>query len=204
MNQFSQQKRTDIEERSFQYPVYEQVFLENDHKRDRRPHTGERSIQSNVCKRTFFNTSILIRQMPNHSRKKTHQCNLCGKTFSQKFQLGAHMRKHTGEKALQCVVCEQRFSQETTLNRHMRTHTGEKPFQCAVCDDRFSQKSSLNRQMRKHTGQKHFSGIKFGKVYPNRVWNSRTEFRSNFFTVAKRKERYISNIMFRFIDGRLS
>ncbi|GFY39364.1 hypothetical protein TNIN_300651 [Trichonephila inaurata madagascariensis] len=199
VGQFSQQKRTDTEERSFQCTMSEQVFPENDRERDIRLHTVEKSIQSDVCEGTFSNTSTVIRRKPTHSRKETHQCNLCGKTFSQKPNLNRHMREHTGKKPFTCVVCEQRFSQEENLNRHMRTHTGEKPFQCTLYERTFSQKHHLHgiyghileRRLSSvlfvmkgfpsnstligisvHTLNRNvFSGKLFGKVYPNQVFN---------------------------------
>ncbi|GFY55916.1 hypothetical protein TNIN_100641 [Trichonephila inaurata madagascariensis] len=146
MGQFSQQKRTDTKERSFQCIVSEQVFPENNIERDMHRHTGEKSIQSDVCERKLSNTN-LISQMPTHSRKKTHQCNLCVKTFSQKCHLDDHIRKHTGEKPFQCVICERRFSMKKNLKTHMRTHTGEKPFQCVVCEQSKSFFSKTIREL---------------------------------------------------------
>ncbi|GFT61368.1 hypothetical protein TNCV_1962621 [Trichonephila clavipes] len=94
---FLKQKRADTEARTFQYTVCEQSFPEKERKWHIRTNPGEKSIQCDISKQTFNNTSTLTPQMHIHFRKKPLQCSLCGMTFFQKVQLAMHMRTHTGK-----------------------------------------------------------------------------------------------------------
>ncbi|GFY39365.1 hypothetical protein TNIN_300661 [Trichonephila inaurata madagascariensis] len=87
MNHFSQQKLTGTDERSLQYPVSEKMFPENDRVWDIRPHTGEKSIQNDVCGENFLIQAFSVTTcLPILGRKLTNSIYV-GKRFLKNLTL---------------------------------------------------------------------------------------------------------------------
>ncbi|GFY48974.1 hypothetical protein TNIN_86541 [Trichonephila inaurata madagascariensis] len=81
MNHFSQQKLTDTERGLFQCTVSEHVFPENDRERDMRPHTGEKSIQSDKREGKKFQYNPLCPDASQNLGRKLTNAIYLGKIF---------------------------------------------------------------------------------------------------------------------------
>ena len=112
-----------------------------------------RSLQCDICQRTFTRSNNLTRHLRSHTDERPFQCDICPQTFTQKEHLTQHIRNHTGERPFQCETCQQTFTRKDHLMRHLLSHTGECPFQCDICQRTFIQKDHLTQHIRSHTGE---------------------------------------------------
>ncbi|XP_015985849.2 zinc finger protein 28 homolog isoform X1 [Rousettus aegyptiacus] len=118
-------------------------------------YSGKKLFKCNECKKTFTQSSSLTVHQRIHTGEKPYKCNDCGKAFSDGSSFARHQRCHTGKKPYECIECGKAFIQNTSLIRHWRYyHTGEKPFDCIDCGKAFSDHIGLNQHRRIHTGEK--------------------------------------------------
>ncbi|XP_023378543.1 zinc finger protein 28 homolog isoform X1 [Pteropus vampyrus] len=118
-------------------------------------YSGKKLFKCNECKKTFTQSSSLTVHQRIHTGEKPYKCNDCGKAFSDGSSFARHQRCHTGKKPYECIECGKAFIQNTSLIRHWRYyHTGEKPFDCVDCGKAFSDHIGLNQHRRIHTGEK--------------------------------------------------
>ena len=56
-----------------------------------------------------------------HTGKKSYECEICKKTFSYKSNLAKHKKTHTLDKPFACDLCQKSYSQTSQLLRHNKT-----------------------------------------------------------------------------------
>ncbi|XP_072824440.1 zinc finger protein 28 homolog isoform X2 [Vicugna pacos] len=130
----------------------------------------ERVHSQDAVKKTFPQSSVVIKHAGIYAGKKLFKCNECKKTFTQSSSLTVHQRIHTGEKPYKCEECGKAFSDGSSFARHQKCHTGKKPYECLDCGKAFIQKTSLVRHWRYyHTGEKPFDCIDCGKAFSDHI-----------------------------------
>lgn len=95
-----------------------------------------------------------------HQRRGYLKC--CGKRFFNRTMMLDHLRQHSDPRAFLCTLCDRTYCSQAALDLHLATHDrqAERPFVCVVCGAAFLKQF----QMRNHQRAKHFvsSGKAYG------------------------------------------
>lgn len=127
--------------------------------------TQSRTIQCEVCGKSFVDERSLKQHNRVHSSSARYQCEHCDKSFAQRSNLNIHTRSHTGAKPYKCEVCGEGFNTSCKLKSHTRKHTGELPFVCHFCGKCFGENHLLKMHIRIHEDLKAYKCSHCGKSF---------------------------------------
>ncbi|XP_049770056.1 zinc finger protein 99-like isoform X2 [Schistocerca cancellata] len=133
-------------------------------------HTGERSHECVVRRKSFTERGSLKRHELIHTGQKPHKCDVCGKSFTQSSQLKTNMLIHTGQRSHKCGVCAKSFTRSASLKTHVLIHTGERPYKCDTCGKLFNALSNLKAHKLIHSGKRPYKCSICGKSFTH--WSS--------------------------------
>ncbi|XP_035462724.1 zinc finger protein 235 isoform X2 [Scophthalmus maximus] len=109
-------------------------------------HTGEKSVQCDVCGKGYSCVSVLKTHRVTHF-DKTFVCDVCGKNFFHACHLTRHKLVHQNVRPHRCSTCGKGFNQAANLRSHQAVHSGERQL-CSVCGKSF-------RRLNNHIISKH-------------------------------------------------
>ncbi|KAH8258252.1 hypothetical protein KR038_008538 [Drosophila bunnanda] len=115
---------------------------------------SEDQHKSEICSKTYPNTSQLKSRMRKHLNEKSYECEVCNRRFNAACNLTSHMRTHTGEKPFQCAYCPRRFADHSSHRKHERIHTNERPYACNICGKAFALSTSRKAHYMTHSSEK--------------------------------------------------
>ncbi|XP_076864104.1 uncharacterized protein LOC143516425 isoform X2 [Brachyhypopomus gauderio] len=86
-------------------------------------HAGERPFACPLCPQTFFHEEGLhAHQCAFHQLSKSLQCDVCAKSFSSLRNLVKHSLLHNGTISHQCLKCNISFTNNKILQEHLKMH----------------------------------------------------------------------------------
>lgn len=88
----------------------------------RNSHYNERNHKCTECSLRFFYPNDLKKHMLKHSGVKSFQCEVCKKSYGKRWTLTEHMKIHNNVKNFICSTCSRAFTQKCTLKGHLKIH----------------------------------------------------------------------------------